>query len=765
MPATRKAIVVLGLIVAISACMVPAGMLAAKDKKQKHGDSSQTPAAGQIPEDKQIVHALNRFTFGVRPGDVERVKAMGLGKWFDEQLHPDKINDSPLEARISPFRTLKMSTREMVENFPDNQVLKAVQNGKMSMPRDSAKKAIYESRMVAMEERQQKKADAGSGDTNTAAKPVASANAAPSAPKSGSDMSMSPDADTSSDQGKAGRKQAEDAMYADMNSAAKKNAQNSAKPSPIPATNSGGDGDMASPSSSGSMTASNSLPASPAKKTQPARATTPADKLAAEIAADPLLQMDPEDRYKKIMKMSADERLDLVQGYKGPKSLKLVDGMMPEHQETIQAIINPQLVVDGELAESKLLRDIYSERQLDEVMTDFWFNHFNVFVGKGPDRYMITAYERDVIRAHALGKFKDLLIATSKSPAMLFYLDNWQSIGPNSDIALYGAGGQRMRRDRYGRRFPVQPRPAKNRSGLNENYAREVMELHTLGVDGGYNQKDVTELAKVLTGWSIDQPYRGGDFKFNERAHEPGNKFVLGHKFGDHGEKEGVEALEMLAHHPSTAKFISRKLAMRFVSDNPPQSLIDKMAETFRKKDGDIREVLKTMFNAPEFWSQDSYRAKVKTPLEFVASSVRASGVDIQNALPLVQFLNRMGMPLYGMQPPTGYSMKADAWVNSSALLNRMNFALQLGSGKLPGTSLDQQALVHGTNPPDAEAALAILETDILAGDVSSQTHQVILKQLNDPKVTQRRNDDANRAPNYGAIAGLIMGSPEFQRR
>src|SRR5450432_2258661 len=269
MPAARKAIVVLGLIVAISACMVPAGMLAAKDKKQKHGDSSQTPAAGQIPEDKQIVHALNRFTFGVRPGDVERVKAMGLGKWFDEQLHPDKINDSPLEARISPFRTLKMSTREMVENFPDNQVLKAVQNGKMSMPRDSAKKAIYESRMVAMEERQQKKADAGSGDTNTAAKPVASANAAPSAPKSGSDMSMSPDADTSSDQGKAGRKQAEDAMYADMNSAAKKNAKNSAKPSPIPATNSGGDGDMASPSSSGSMTASNSLPASPAKKTQP----------------------------------------------------------------------------------------------------------------------------------------------------------------------------------------------------------------------------------------------------------------------------------------------------------------------------------------------------------------------------------------------------------------------------------------------------------------------------------------------------------------
>ena len=752
MPATRKALVVLGLIVAMFA-----GMVAAKDKKQKHGDSSQTPAAGQIPEDKQIVHALNRFTFGVRAGDVERVRAIGLDKWFDGQLHPDKINDSALEARIVPFRTLKMSTREMVENFPDNQILKAVQNGKMSMPRDSAKRAIYESRMVALEDRQQKKADAGSAEANTAAKPAATppASSSNTNSKPGADVSMSAEPDASPDQNKASRKQAEDSMYADLNSVAKKKSDTRAKPSPI-ASPGASDNEMAS----SSMTAS--MPPSP-KAAQPAM--KPADKLAAEIAADPLLQMDPEDRYKKIMKMSADERLDLVQGYKGGKAQKLVEGMKPEHQETIQAIINPQLVVDGELAESKLLRDIYSERQLDEVMTDFWYNHFNVFVGKGPDRYMITAYERDVIRAHALGKFKDLLIATAKSPAMLFYLDNWQSVGPNSDTALYGPGGQRMRRDRYGRRFPVRPRPAKNRSGLNENYAREVMELHTLGVDGGYNQKDVTELAKVLTGWSIEQPQRGGDFKFNERAHEPGNKYVLGHKVGDHGEKEGIEMLEMLAHHPSTAKFISRKLAMRFVSDNPPQRLIDKMAETFRKKDGDIREVLKTMFNAPEFWSQDAYRAKVKTPLEFVASSVRASGVEIQNAMPLVQFLNRMGMPLYGMQPPTGYSMKAEAWVNSSALLNRMNFALSLGSGKLPGTTLDQQALVHGATPPDAEAALAILETDILAGDVSAQTHQVMLKQLNDPKVTQRKFDDPNRPPNYGAIAGLIMGSPEFQRR
>jgi uncharacterized protein (DUF1800 family) len=380
---------------------------------------------------------------------------------------------------------------------------------------------------------------------------------------------------------------------------------------------------------------------------------------------------------------------------------------------------------------------------------------------------MVTSYERDVIRPHALGKFNDLLVATAKSPAMLFYLDNWQSVGPNSDLAKYGP--QRpMGRGRFGQRFPrpQNPNAAKNRpSGLNENYAREIMELHTLGVDGGYTQKDVTELAKVLTGWSIEQPQRGGEFKFNERAHEPGTKYVLGHKIKEHGESEGMEMLDLLAHHPSTAKFISRKLAMRFVSDNPPQSLIDRMAQTFLDKDGDIREVLRTMFKSPEFWAADAYRAKVKTPLEFIASAVRASDVDVNNALPLVQQLNRMGMPLYGMQPPTGYSMKADAWVNSSSLINRMNFALALGTGRLPGINANPQALLRGATPQDSEAALALMENAILAGDVSPQTHAVIQKQLSDPQISQRRLDDPDKNPNYGAIAGLIMGSPEFQRR
>jgi uncharacterized protein (DUF1800 family) len=690
MAATRKQ-VILGLILLIATVL-----LVAADKKSttRKSEGAAQPASA-MDDDKKIVHALNRFTFGVRPGDVERVRAMGLEKWFDEQLHPEKINDSAVEARLTPFRTLNMSAREMIENFPPPPVLKAIENGRMSMPSDPGKRAVYESRMAAYQQRQQNKQEkaAPNQQENTPEMAPETPSAA-AGEKTPSGQMRGDDKAAMAPEQLRQQKKREDAMYADI------------------------DGSL-------------------------------------------LLDMPPDARYKAILKMPPEERLDLARTYKGERGLRLVDGMKPEQRETVQAIVQPQAVVGGELSEAKLLRAIYSDRQLQEVMADFWFNHFNVFIGKGPDRYMLNAYEREVIRPHALGKFKDLLAATAKSPAMLFYLDNWQSVGPNSELALYGPGRPFGRRGRFAR-----PRPqAKNRpSGLNENYAREIMELHTLGVDGGYTQKDVTELAKVLTGWSIDRPQLGGSFRFNERAHEPGSKYVLGYKIGERGEKEGEEMLEMLARHPATAKFISRKLAMRFVSDNPPQSLVDRMAATFQKKDGDIREVLRTMFYAPEFWAADAYRAKMKTPFEFVVSAARVSGADIQNALPLVATLNRMGMPLYGMQPPTGYSMKAEAWVNSAALLNRMNFALALGSGRLPGTSLDALALIHGPAPADADAALAALEQGILAGDVSPQTHSVLEKQLGDPQIAQRRLDDANK-PNYGAIAGLIMGSPEFQRR
>src|SRR5215470_4542162 len=374
-----------------------------------------------------------------------------------------------------------------------------------------------------------------------------------------------------------------------------------------------------------------------------------------------------------------------------------MEGMNSKQKETLKALNNPQQVVGDELMQAKLLRAIYSERQLDEVMTDFWFNHFNVYLGKGADRYLVTSYERDVIRAHALGKFEDLLVATAKSPAMLFYLDNWLSVGPDSDVAR-GVRKNPFPRRRRGRFPPPPPRQTqakgKRKNGLNENYGRELMELHTLGVNGGYTQNDVTEVARVLTGWTIDQPQKGGAFKFEERMHEPGTKFVLGHKIKEHGEKEGMEVLHLLAHHPSTAHFICTKLATRFVSDDPPPALVDEMSQTFLKKDGEIHEVLKTMFNSPEFWRADLYRAKLKTPLEFMVSAVRATGADVTDATPLARQLNTMGMPLYGMQPPTGYSMKSEAWVNSSALLGRMNFSVALMAGRIKGVKVDGDRLV-----------------------------------------------------------------------
>jgi uncharacterized protein (DUF1800 family) len=391
-------------------------------------------------------------------------------------------------------------------------------------------------------------------------------------------------------------------------------------------------------------------------------------------------------------------------------------------------------------------------------------------VGKGLDHLMLTSYERDVIRPHALGKFEDLLVATTKSPAMLFYLDNWLSVGPNSEQGLG---------------IPAHPglywhpslKPGKRASGLNENYGRELMELHTLSVNGGYSQRDVTEVAKVFTGWTIDKPAEGGGFKFDPRIHEPGPKFVLGHKIKPKGEGEGLEVLHRLATSPQTAHFISLKLAERFVSDDPPPALVDRMAKTFLKKKGDIREVLNTLFHSPEFWDETTYRAKVKTPLEFVASAVRATGAEIDDAQPLVGQLNRMGMPLYGAQPPTGYSMKAETWVSSSALLNRMNFALALTSGKIKGVKVDAAQLAGSSSPPpDAATTLAALETSLVVGGVSQQTHDSIVAQIDaaakngahtaaDNKAGTRKPADTGRSPDVSVIAGLLLGSPEFQRR
>jgi uncharacterized protein (DUF1800 family) len=304
-----------------------------------------------------------------------------------------------------------------------------------------------------------------------------------------------------------------------------------------------------------------------------------------------------------------------------------------------------------------------------------------------------------------------------------------------------------------------------------------LLELHTLSVNGGYSQRDVTEAAKVFTGWTIENPAQGGGFKFDPRMHEPGPKFVLGHRIKPKSEGEGLELLHRLATSPQTAHFVSLKLAERFVADDPPPALVDRMAKTFLKKKGDIREVLNTLFHSPEFWDDQTYRAKVKTPLEFVASAVRTTGAEVEDALPLTRQLNNMGMPLYGAQPPTGYSMKAETWISSSALLNRMNFALALTRGKIKGVKLDTAQLA-GSNPqpPDATLTLSTLETSLIAGGVSNQTHDSIAAQIEaakqngaqpkaDKKGGPRKAEDTARPPDVSTIAGLLLGSPEFQRR
>jgi uncharacterized protein (DUF1800 family) len=405
-----------------------------------------------------------------------------------------------------------------------------------------------------------------------------------------------------------------------------------------------------------------------------------------------------------------------------------------------------QVVV--ELSAQKLLRAAYSERQLQEVLVDFWFNHFNVDARKGADRFLLTEYERETIRPRVLGKFRVLLGATAKSQAMLFYLDNWMSADPNGPHADARAGTPRVDRfgrERFGSRFPQMDQLVAQRKnapkGLNENYGRELMELHTLGVDGGYTQKDVTEVARALTGWTIQTPRLGGGFRFDPRLHDPGEKIVLGHviKAGG-GEGDGEQVLDILARHPATSRFIATALVRRFVSDMPPPRLVDRVAARFRETDGDLREVTRAILTSPEFMSPDTYGAKTKTPLEFVVSSIRATASpigDARAALPLVRAMRDLGMPLYFCQPPTGYKDTADAWVNTGALVGRMNFALDLASNKVGGIVVDNRNAL-------ADDGLAA----IVGRGLSESTRSTVERATSGPQ----------------KIA-LLLGSPEFQRR
>jgi len=514
------------------------------------------PPPSPSDEDARIVHALNRLGYGPRPGDVEAVRAMGLEKWIDRQLHPERIDDGAVRSRLVGYPTLGLSVGKLIEGY--------------EVPRE-VKREIQKKR-------------------------------------------------------------------AEMDGASEE---------------------------------------------------------------------DTARTRRELMK----ELGGSMQGMQG----------------------RPRQVVE-ELQAAKVVRAVYSQRQLDEVLVDFWMNHFNVFAGKGPEKFLVGAYERDVIRPHAWGRFEDLLKATAESPAMLFYLDNWLSASPDAQPRARARRGGLLRR---GRPAPADPQQGQGRKrGLNENYAREVMELHTLGVDGGYTQKDVTEVARCFTGWTI-RGLRQGDpaFVFDGRIHDGKDKVVLGQRIKGGGQGEGQQVLHLLATHPATARFISMKLARRFVADDPPAALVDRAAATFRKTGGDIRAVVAAIVESPEFVSAEARSAKVKTPLEFVASAVRASGAEVEDGRELARRIGEMGMPLYMQQPPTGYKDTSEAWVSTSGLLSRLNLALDLAAGRVRGVSVDAASLA-----PDV----------LFPAGLSEPTRKTL-----------------EREPGLDAarVAGLVLGSPEFQRR
>ena len=644
-------------------------------------DSKSKASSAGLNADQKIIHLLNRIGFGPRPGDVERVKKMGVDKYVDLQLHPERIDDPTIEAKLTNYPSLKMSLAEVQEKYPPPQVL---------------------GRQLGL--------------------------------RQGKNTPVLPPGEGADENTRREYRQQVTAYY----------QQNNLRP--------------------------------------------------------------------------------------------------------------PQFLLQ-ELQAQKIVRAAYSERQLQEVMTDFWFNHFNVFWAKNLDRNLTTDYEMSVIRPHTMGKFKDLLMATAKSPAMLVYLDNYQSMSPDARVP----DPRQMRRQTAGQRRPGAlrrgfgnprlndpnyrdpqndremqrdqmteqqrqaqvPNGLRNRKpGINENYAREIMELHTLGVEGGYTQKDVQEVARCLTGWTLDRPRQGTEFVFRPFMHDNNEKTVLGHRIpAGGGIKDGELVVDILAHHPSTAKFISAKLVRRFVSDTPPQALVDRVASVYTKTEGDIREMLRTIITSAEFNSKEAHRAKIKSPFELAVSAVRALGAEVTVPMQTAQFIAKMGQPLYLYQAPTGYPDRADQWVNTGALLERLNFGLALTTNKVRGASFDVKRAAGGVDMSEKQRVMEKAIAALLNGDISPQTRTVLDKQLKEgvpvkgelgvvppipqgddlmaensmqalpsnqgvgkgqkgvgnPEQMERRfGVRANLRPQIAMsgedletarIFGLVLGSPEFQRR
>lgn len=636
------------------------------------GDTKTKPKA--LTEEQKILHVLNRLGFGARPGDVEKVKAIGLQKYIEQQLNPSAIDDAATEAKLKRFEILNMSTADIFARYPNPGALIRNIEG------------------------------------------------------------------------------------------TRRNAQNQAQNNQMP----------------------------------------PADQ--------ELTDAERQERQAKLR--------EYYQKY----------DLRPANQIMQQQI------------SSRIIRGVYSERQLQEVMTDFWANHFNVFSGKAAVRWFIPSYERDVIRPNALGNFKDLVVGTAQHPAMLFYLDNFQSVSPNAQANNNRGNGvlqravqngqlnerqrERLRQrgltdqeidQRFERAKQMMQNAQRNQRGINENYARELMELHTLGVDGGYTQKDIVEVAKAFTGWTIADPrgYRkaaaneikgnenqalnrlqrmagvpddieSGEFYFNQNWHEKGEKTVLGQKINEGGMKDGLKVIDILVAHPSTAKFIAKKLAVKFVSDNPSPQMVDRVAKAFQDSKGDIKTTLRALFSDKEFFAPENYRAKIKTPFELTVSAMRAIGTSTNSSPALLAMLNKMGEIPYGYQAPTGYGDTAEDWVNTGALLERMNFAVALASNRIPQTRADLKRFEARTKQEILDKAIA----EILAGEISPATKQTLLKQLEqplpEPKISEVKNEMADDPMVAGGrrnagqqarllqpsgnadvfkVVGLILGSPEFQRQ
>ena len=639
-----------------------------------------------LTEDQKILHVLNRLGYGARPGDVEKVKQIGIQKYIEQQLNPSALNDSALEAKLEKFDALKMSNDELFAKYPNQAavLLAVAQNNGLKRQDLQGIRRNQNNQM------------------------------------SGEQMSNQPD-------------------------------------------------------------------------------------------------------EKKPDEMTAADR---------QKYQREVVALYKEYD-----LGRPQQITQ-QLNASRILRAVYSEKQLQEAMVDFWTNHFNVFANKGATRWFLPEYDRDVIRPNALGNFKDLLTATAKSPAMLFYLDNFQSTSPNTptaNIRRPNANNQMnpQRREQLKQQYGLNDaeldarlkqnqgnQPRRSERGINENYAREVMELHTLGVEGGYSQKDIQELARAFTGWTIvdargyrrlfanlangvedpkltrqmrlagiPENAKSGSFYFNERTHDKGEKIVLGQKINEGGIKDGEKAIEILVNQKATAKYIARKLAVKFVSDNPSEALVERTAKAFHDSKGDIKTTLRTMFTDKDFYAPENFRAKIKTPFEVVVSAIRTVGADT-NGTQIQAMLQKMGEPLYGYQAPTGYPDAAEDWVNTGALLERLNFAVALASNRIPGTKVN---LKQFEGKDDAEILNRSVD-GILDGQISPDTKAMVLKQmaqpLPDPKLDVKDEDDATEnaamMPNQGGrnrqnrqtrllppsgnaevfkVVGLMLGTPEFQRQ